>query len=192
MPAWPGAVFERRMHLDLGGMAGDSTGRDGYRALNGDENMIRVGRCWLGLGYWIGLVGAGAIVAAAILMVPLGSIGDPQILLFPVAIGALVVVAYRISPEQRLKVLRLVSTAAGLCIGASIVTSLLLLFPAVRVPVFSPGIFGLDGGAAYEAALYETWWDIWGALAILFLGLRYLLRYVIRSGRQSAGIGTGQ
>jgi hypothetical protein len=152
-----------------------------------NENMIRVGRSWLAFGYWIGLVGAGAIVAAAFLSFPLQSIGDPQILLIPVAVGVLVAVAYRCSPDQRRKILRVVSTVAGLCIGASIVMRLPIL-SAIYVPVVTPYIPGLDGEAAYDAHLYEAWCEAWVALAILYLGFRYFLRY----GRRSARIGTGK
>jgi hypothetical protein len=126
-------------------------------------------------------------VAAAFLSMPLASIGNLQILWIPIAVGILVVVAYRCPPVQRLKVLRVVSTAAGLCIGASIVMRLPIL-SAIYVPVVTPYIPGLDGGVAYEAHLYEAWCEAWVGLAILFLGLRYVLRY----GRQSATIGTGK
>jgi hypothetical protein len=154
--------------------------------------MLRVGRRWLGVAYWIALIGGGAIVPIGLMAIPLPPIDGWQVLLLPVTVVALIAVAYRSSPERRLEILRFVSTAAGLCIGAAVLLRLSVLLPRVHVPVFSPGRFGLDGGDAYDAALDEIFCDTWAALAILYLGLRYVLRSVFRYARKSARIDTGK
>jgi hypothetical protein len=131
------------------------------------------------LTYWLALTGSAIVAVAPFLSVPLDDIGDAQLVLVPILVGILAYVAYRRSAAPRLKILRGTLAAAGLSVGASIILRLLPSYPIVDMPI--PGVvapvFGLDGGSAYDADLYEVWCEIWIALAAVFICLRYLVHW---------------
>src|SRR5262249_22227815 len=141
----------------------------------------------LRVGYWMALVVAGFIVAAAFLTapVPAESIEEAvELLLIPTTVLILVYFAYRSSAEKRLAILRFVALVAGLSLGGSVVMRLLSLFPTFHAHVITPYLFGLDGGAAEDAAVFEVWCQAWVCLAILVLAAHYILKYVRHAAKK--------
>jgi len=130
------------------------------------------------VAYWLALAIAAACGLVPFLLVPIPAIDPYQLLLVPAIVGAILRWAMLQRWRTRLRILGWAATGAGLALSTSTIVGHFPPYTAFRVPI--PNIVGpvfhLDGEAAYDAGMYELWCEAWLALALITIGLFFVVK----------------